>query len=110
MRNRLKTLGAPVWGTKAQMWPRLVHAEARREIQKRDEACLADRARELAEARGQGELRVPRAPDEPSADERARHEVTHLTVPTVVCMVRHGERSCKTPFAATSGKCESPRV
>ena len=27
---------------------------------------------------GQGELRVPRAPDEPSAEERARHEVTHL--------------------------------
>ena len=38
MRNRLKALGAPVWGTKAQMWPRLVHAEARRELQKREEA------------------------------------------------------------------------
>ena len=60
------------------MWPRLVHAEARREIQKRDEAWLADRARELAEAGGQGELRVPRAPDEPSPEERARPEVTHL--------------------------------
>ena len=53
------------------MWPRLVHAEARRELQKRDEGWLADRARELAEAGGQGELRVPRAPDEPSAEERA---------------------------------------
>ena len=38
MRNRLKALGAPVWSTKAQMWPRLVRAEARRE--------LAERARE----------------------------------------------------------------
>ena len=38
MRNRLRALGAPVWGTKAQMWPRRVHAEARRELQKRDEA------------------------------------------------------------------------
>ena len=28
------------------MWPRLVHAEARRELQKRDEACLADRVPE----------------------------------------------------------------
>ena len=37
MRNRLRALGAPVWVTKAQMWPRLVHAEARRELQKRDE-------------------------------------------------------------------------
>ena len=27
---------------------------------------------------GQGELRVPRAPDEPSPEERARHEITHL--------------------------------
>ena len=44
MRNRLRALGAPVWGTKAQMWPRLVHAEARRELQKREEAWLADRA------------------------------------------------------------------
>ena len=78
MRNPLKTLGAPVWGTQAQMWPRLTHAETRRELQKSDEALLADCARELAEAGGQGELRVPRAPDEPSADERARHEVTHL--------------------------------
>ena len=67
--SRLRALGAPVWGTKAQMWPRLVHAEARRELQKRDEAWLADRARELAEAEGQGELRVPRAPDEPSTEE-----------------------------------------
>ena len=78
MRNWLMTLGAPVWGTKAQMWPRLVHAEARRELQKRDEAWLADRVRELAETGGQGEPRVPRAPEEPSADERAGHEVTHL--------------------------------
>ena len=65
MRNGWKALGAPVWGTKAQMWPQLVHAEARREPQKRDEAWLADRARELAEEGGQGELRVPRAPEEP---------------------------------------------
>ena len=73
--SRVAALGAPVWGTKSQMWPRLVHAEARREFQKRDEAWLADRARELAEARGQGELRVPRALDEPSPEERARHEI-----------------------------------
>ena len=78
MRNWLRALGAPVWGTKAQMWPRLVHAEARRELQKPDEAWLADRARELAEAGGQGELRVPRGPDEPSPEERACHEITHL--------------------------------
>ena len=45
------------------------HAEARRELQKRDEALLADRAREVAETGGQGEL---------WADDRARHEVTHL--------------------------------
>ena len=77
VRNRLKTLGVPVWSTKAQMWPQLVHAEARQELQKRDEARLADRAREIAQPGGQGELRVPRAPEEPLADERAHHEVTH---------------------------------
>ena len=33
---------------------------------------------EPTEAGGQGELRVPRAPEEPSAEERGRHEVTHL--------------------------------
>ena len=47
-------------------------------VQNRDEAWLPDRARELAEAGGQGELGVPRVPDEPSAEERARHEVTHV--------------------------------
>ena len=77
MRNWLKALGAPVWSTKTQMWPRLVHAEARRELQKRDEAWLADCAKELAETGGQGELRVPRAPDGPSPEERARPELTH---------------------------------
>ena len=54
MRNRLKTLDAVVGFTKPEMWPRLVHAEARRELQKRDEAWLADFARELTEAGGQG--------------------------------------------------------
>ena len=58
MRNWLKTLGALVWGTNAQFWPRVVHAETRRELQKRDGAWLADRAREAAEAVGQGEVRV----------------------------------------------------
>ena len=29
MRNRLTALGEPQWSTKAQMWPRFVHAEAR---------------------------------------------------------------------------------
>ena len=60
------------------MWPRLIHAEAMRELLKRDEAWLADHARELAEAGGQGELRVPRAPDSPSSEERARNEITHI--------------------------------
>ena len=86
MRNQLKTLGALLWCTKAQLWPRLVHAEARRELQKRHEARLADRACELPKARKQSELR-----DEPSADERARYE-------------------CETAFATFSGKCECPRV
>ena len=60
------------------MWSRLVHAEARRVLQKRDEAWLADRTRELAEPGGKREPRGPRALEQPSADERARHEVTHL--------------------------------
>ena len=41
----------------------------------------------LAEAGGPGELRVPR-------------------VSTVVSMLRHEERSCKTSFAAISGERE----
>ena len=60
------------------MWSRLVHAEARRTLRKRDEAWLADRVRELAEAGGKREPRGPRAPEQPSTDERARREVTHL--------------------------------
>ena len=78
MRNWLRGLGARVWRTKGQMWPQLVHAEARQELPKRDEAWRADRARGLAEAGGQAELRVPRAPEEPSPEERARNEITHL--------------------------------
>ena len=89
------------------MWPPFVHVEARRELQKRDGGWLADCAKELAEAGGQGELCVQRVPEEPSSEEGALHEITHLTVSTVVCMVRHGGRSCKTKLAGTSGERES---
>ena len=75
MRNQLKALGV-VHDVADVASTRPLGGKTR--AQKRDEAWLADRARELAEAGGQGELRVPRAPEEPSADERARHEVTHL--------------------------------
>ena len=64
MRNLLRALGGPVWGTKARVWPRLVHAEARRELQKRDQAWLEDRSQK----------QEARAPNEPSAEEPARHE------------------------------------
>ena len=88
VRNRLKALRAPVWGTEAQMWP---HAEARREFQKRDEGWLADRARERAEAEGQGELREPRAPDEPQLrNEHAMKSHTYRDNCGVHCMVRPG--------------------
>ena len=53
-------------------------SDVRRELQKLDEAWLADRARELAEAGGQWEIRVQRAPEEPSPEKRARHRITHL--------------------------------
>ena len=86
MRHWLKTLDALVGFTKPEMWPRLVHAEARRELQKRDEAWLADLARELTEAGGQGELRVSRRTIDRCTSTPRSHTPT---VSTVVCMVRN---------------------
>ena len=76
MRNQLRAIGAREWGTKgsdvASTCPR--RGKTRDPETRRGTDC----ARELAEAGGRGELRVPRAPNEPFAEERARHEVTHL--------------------------------
>ena len=67
MRNWLKALGVVVWGREGS-------DESSRNATRHGLQTVP----ELAKKGGQGEVRVPRAPEEPAADERARHEVTHL--------------------------------
>ena len=79
--------------------------------QKRLKGCGSSRP-ESAQKQEDKVNSAPRAPEEPSADERARHEVTHQPCQPwcAWCLMRHGEGSCKTAFAATSGKCENSGV
>ena len=83
MRNLLEALGAPVWGTKAKMWPRLVHAETRRELQKRDGSKTPNEDISLVTKRGPQPLRwSPWQPQNPSrtAISTKSDETVHLTV------------------------------
>ena len=78
MRIRLRELKAPIWGTKEQLWARLVDYET----QHAGEQALREKlARELAERReGQAEV-APRPlpqPVEPSEVGRKAHEITHI--------------------------------
>jgi len=78
MRIRLRELKAPIWGTKEQLWARLVDYET----QHAGEQALREKlARALAERReGQAEV-APRPlpqPVEPREVEKKAHEVTHI--------------------------------
>ena len=101
MRNRLKTLGALAWGTKAQLWPRVVHAVTRRELQKRDGAWLADRAREAAEAGGQGELRVL---------QENRQQISTRAMKSHTYRISRGVRGASKRQAVRSPICSGMRV
>ena len=74
LRARLKELGKPQHGVKAELWKRVEKAE--REHQKNVKEQQT-RQKLLREGAAQP-VPAPKAPDEPSPEERAQHELSHL--------------------------------
>ena len=74
MKKRLKELGQVSYGTKEELWKRLEKAERThvREQGRHQERQRRLRAGEVEPAR------APKGPDEPTAEQRAQHELTHL--------------------------------
>ncbi|CAE7029215.1 GIP [Symbiodinium sp. CCMP2592] len=73
-RELRKELGQVKYGTKAELWKRLEKAEA---THLREQKKLQDRQRRLREGVAEP-AKAPAGPQEPSAEERAQHELTHL--------------------------------
>ena len=104
---RVKAPGALVWGTKAQVWPRHVHAEGRRESR------IATRHgfQTVPGSSQKPEDKVNSVCHEFQTNHQRRNEHAMKSHTLSINRGVHGasgERSCKTAFSATSGKCESP--
>ena len=69
--------GVEGYGTKDVFWKRLVHEEAKLELKSRGDEWLKDRAFQLQQGMGAPEIHMPKTPEQPSLEERRRHEATH---------------------------------
>ena len=79
LKNRLKELNAPVWGSKEILWERLKECEAR--LRTSREIAEELKRREEAINRDPESARIPAdlpAPTQPSEVERELHNLTHL--------------------------------
>ena len=78
MRMRSRELRAPVWGTEAQMWRRVLEREAIKRRHQDEEALLDRRRRDLENAIDPTVPRTLKGADAPTESERTAHEITHL--------------------------------
>ena len=79
LRDLLKVLNGPTYGTKDELWKRLCEYEARAEQQLRERQWIEARKKELIQGSRPHEpeiLDAPSKPDDPLEIER--HEVTHI--------------------------------
>eukprot|EP00439_Symbiodinium_sp_Y106_P052723 s3817_g7.t1 len=74
MKQRLKELGQVGYGTKEELWKRLEKAER---THLREQGRHQERQRRLRAGEAEP-ARAPKGPDEPTAEQRAQHELTHL--------------------------------
>ena len=65
LRARLRELRGPIYGTKAELWARVVEYTARRELEQREHQWLAQRVEELQKGHEPVEVRVQGAPRGP---------------------------------------------
>eukprot|EP00971_Amphidinium_carterae_P299620 5953018-Amphidinium_carterae.1 len=78
LRRRLKELGTATYGTKQQLWERLMENEARVAAKEREKEYLEARSKELEQAGEPRPGRILAGPESPGELERAQHELTHI--------------------------------
>ena len=81
LRDRLKQLKAPIWGTKHELWTRVVKEETRAELRLQERRWVEGRAKQLSDAaEGSTIIQELRQPKEAplSKEEVEKHALTHL--------------------------------
>ena len=79
LRDRLKALNGPTYGTKDELWERLCEYEARTEQQLRERRWIEAHENELIQGARPHEAEILDAPSKPEDPmEIERHEVTHI--------------------------------
>ena len=78
MQDRLKQLGAPVYGDKTLLWKRLQEYEHRANAEFAYQHELARAAEERREAQGEHPARMLMVPTPPTEIEKEMHNLTHI--------------------------------
>ena len=73
MKARLKQLGAPIYGTKSQLWSRLIEKENLVLRKRKEQEYLAARRDQLQIANEPTESAILGGPEEPTPEVRAEH-------------------------------------
>ena len=92
-------MNAPVYGTKQELWQRLVGREARAEAERQERQWLQLRTAQLASQQGQPEVKTLKIPEAPSQAEQDKHEVNHLP-PAPWCLHCLLGKSSQAPHAS----------
>jgi len=78
MRQRLKELGMAIYGTKSQLWARILEGEQMRRTQQLEREHLEQRREEVGASRGMTARVIPAAGAKPDDETVRRHNLTHL--------------------------------
>ena len=115
LRKKLKALSAPVWGTKAQLWGRIVQYEKLADEHRRVQIFIEQR--EEAINRDPSTQRLPaQVPDvhTASAAERTEHELTHIPYAAwcEICVRSKGRSAphARTDLSAVAWSKETPLI
>ena len=84
MRARLKEPGAAIYGTKEELWTRLSKAESAQKAHCEHLEELRERHQKAAEGQPSIAARTVAAANQPSAEERAMHDMLHM-MPAAWC-------------------------
>eukprot|EP00971_Amphidinium_carterae_P277803 5514004-Amphidinium_carterae.1 len=107
MRDRLRALGQPIYGTKEELYSRLLKAEAEEELRRRERDWIEARAKELADHPPARE--VPshlKIPEKPSEQEVQAHLDRQHLLPAPWCVLCLAGRS----VAASHHRIPPPEV
>lgn len=80
LRSRLRELRGPIWGTKEQVYQRMIEYESKRRNELLKEVRLEERAEMARLGKKAPPMSTLEVPDPPSEEEIRQHEVTHFPI------------------------------